>query len=140
VAQDALARAWEQWATVRTAASPEAWVWRVALNLTASRFRRRAAERRAHARIVPLPTQPEAPDEDDQLAVRAAIAELPPRQRAALVLRYYADLSVADTAAALDCAPGTVKSLTSKAVAGLRARLGDALEEVPPTEEVDDRA
>lgn len=46
------------------------------------------------------------------------------------MLRYYADLSVAETADALDCAPGTVKSLTAKAVAGLRVRLGEAVDPV----------
>jgi len=154
VAQEALVRAWERWATVRGARSPEAWVWRVALNLATSRFRRRAAERRAYLRAVP--PSPTSPDPDDQLAVRAAVALLPHRQRAALVLRYYADLSVVEVAEALDCAPGTVKSLTSKGVARLRRRLGDAVAvdlpedpgdpdppdepDAPATEEVDDRA
>jgi RNA polymerase sigma factor (sigma-70 family) len=64
-----------------------------------------------------------APDAADRLAVRAAVASLPPRQRAVLVLRYFDDLSVADAAAALDCAEGTVKSLTHQAIAALRDRL-----------------
>jgi RNA polymerase sigma-70 factor (sigma-E family) len=126
VTQETLVRVWERWATVRLAASPEAWAWRVALNLTSSRFRRRTAERRAYARLGRRPgAEDAAPDEADRLTVLAAVAALPERQRAALVLRYYADLPVADVAAALRCAPGTVKSLTYKAVESLRMRLGD---------------
>jgi RNA polymerase sigma factor (sigma-70 family) len=50
------------------------------------------------------------------------VAALPRRQRAALVLRYFSDLSVDRTAEVLGCAPGTVKSLTSQAIASLRDR------------------
>ena len=68
-------------------------------------------------------------DEDPSLrpAVMQALAQLPPRQRAVIVLRYYDDLSVADTATALGCAEGTVKSQTSDALAALRRLLGEAV-------------
>ena len=126
MAQETLVRVWERWPTVRQAASPEAWAWRVALNLTSSRFRRRAAERRAYTRVSQRSGPGDAaPDPADRLAVREAVAALPERQRAALVLRYYADLPVAAVAEALRCAPGTVKSLPHKAVGSLRSRLGD---------------
>jgi RNA polymerase sigma factor (sigma-70 family) len=49
-----------------------------------------------------------------------ALAALPPRQRAAVVLRYFVDLSEADTAAAMGCSVGTVKSHTHKAIHRLR--------------------
>jgi len=52
-----------------------------------------------------------------------ALAALAPRQRAVIVLRYYCDLSIEDTATALHCAPGTVKSQTSYGLAALRTRL-----------------
>jgi RNA polymerase sigma factor (sigma-70 family) len=55
---------------------------------------------------------------------------LPDRQRAAIVLRYFADLSVRDTASALGCAEGTVKSLTSQAITALRRCLVDVELEV----------
>jgi RNA polymerase sigma-70 factor (sigma-E family) len=120
LAQETLARVWERWSTVERMDSPEAWAFRVAFNLAASRFRRGAAERRARARLGPVDDH--APDEADALAVRAAVASLPPRQRSALVLRYFADLSIERTAEVLGCRPGTVKSLTNQAIASLRDR------------------
>jgi RNA polymerase sigma-70 factor (sigma-E family) len=59
----------------------------------------------------------------------AALRQLPPRQRAVLVCRYYQDLDVAATAAALRCSPGTVKSQTARALTKLRDLLGDLPEE-----------
>jgi RNA polymerase sigma-70 factor (sigma-E family) len=72
------------------------------------------------------------PPGDDGLVLRAALALLPRRQRAVLVLRFWADLSVEQTAAALGCASGTVKSQTSDALANLRRSLGGALEDLRP--------
>ena len=56
-----------------------------------------------------------------RVALMAALADLPPRQRACVVLRYFEDLSVADTAALLGCTEGTVKSQTSRALFSLRS-------------------
>ena len=120
LAQETLARVWERWSTVQHKDSPEAWAYRVGFNLAASRYRRRSAERRARARCGPADEH--VADAVDALAVREAVAALPPRQRAAVVLRYFADLSVERTADVLGCAPGTVKSLTSQAIATLRDR------------------
>jgi RNA polymerase sigma factor (sigma-70 family) len=57
------------------------------------------------------------------MAVRSALADVAPRQRAALVLRYYCDLSVEDTAEALRCSTGTVKSQTARGLESLRRAL-----------------
>ena len=70
-------------------------------------------------------------DPSDRPALMSALAVLPPRQRAVIVLRYYEDLSVAQAAAALGVTEGTVKSQTSDALARLRTLLGDAV--VPHT-------
>lgn len=65
----------------------------------------------------------ETRDLDDRLVVVAALASLPPRQRAAVVLRYYDDLSVDETARVLGCTSGTVKSQTARGLDALRVRL-----------------
>jgi RNA polymerase sigma-70 factor (ECF subfamily) len=120
LAQEALIRACARWRRASRLDNPEAWTYRVAINLARSRHRRREAERRAHARAsaVPVATEDRVAD---AIAVRDAIATLPERMRAALVLRYFADLPVDAVAEILDCAPGTVKSLTSQAIDKLRA-------------------
>jgi RNA polymerase sigma-70 factor (sigma-E family) len=130
LAQETLTRVWERWPTVRAADSPDAWTFRVAFNLANSRFRRRAAEERAYGRLGIRRDADELPNTADAIAVRDAVASLPPRQRAVILLRYFTDFSVEDTATAMGCAPGTVKSLTSRAIDGLRARLGDVVEGV----------
>jgi RNA polymerase sigma factor (sigma-70 family) len=71
-----------------------------------------------------LPAPP--PDREDFLDLRAAVAGLPPRQRAVMVLRFYCDMNVDECARTLGCAPGTVKSQTAKALAALRRVLGSA--------------
>ena len=136
LAQETLARVWLRWSRVRELDEPLAlaWTYRVAINLTNSWLRRRMAERRARARLAARATDaPVDPDPADAVAVRRAVAALPRRQRTALVLRYYADLPVAEVAALMGCAPGTVKSLTSKALAALRR-----VEGLQVTEEVTD--
>ena len=67
-----------------------------------------------------------AVDQDAVLDLRAAVAALPARQRATLVLRFYCDLSVDQAAEILGCSPGTVKSQTAKALAAVRRALGPA--------------
>lgn len=64
-----------------------------------------------------------ATDHDAALDVRSALAGLPPGQRATLVLRFYCDLSVEQSARALGCSAGTVKSQTAKGIEGLRRAL-----------------
>ena len=122
LAQEALVRAWERWPKVGAMDAPEAWTFRVGMNLANSSFRRRRAERRALARTGPPAGDASDPDVAGAAAVRAAVAALPPRQRAVIIARYFLDQSVDDTAALLGCAPGTVKATTSQALVALRAR------------------
>lgn len=97
------------------------YVRRIAVNLWKNRLRRMALEVR-HRRGSPPPRDRIAFEDRDELW--SVVKRLPPRQRACVVLRYYEDLSERDTASALGCSIGTVKSQTSKALAQLRKELG----------------
>jgi RNA polymerase sigma factor (sigma-70 family) len=118
LAQDTLVRIWDRWAQIERLPAREAYVHRMAINAANSRFRRLGAERRARARLAAA--RPTETDHAAGLAVRQAVAALPRRQRTVLALRYFVDLPVDEVALLMGCAPGTVKSLTSKAIAGLR--------------------
>jgi RNA polymerase sigma-70 factor (sigma-E family) len=120
LAQEVLLRLHQHWPRVRLMGSPHAWLSSVGINLARSWWRRRYAEQRAFRRLGATRSNASGPEPSDVVAVRSAVAALPPRQRAALVLRYYGGLSLAETAETLGCAEGTVKSLTHKAIATLR--------------------
>ena len=111
IAQDVLAEMARRWDSLD---SPDAYLQRALSNASWNWKRhRRTADRK-----LPLVARPgfEAPVFDE---LADAVARLPFRQRAVLVLRYYADLSEAEIADALGCRPGTVKSLASRALATL---------------------
>jgi RNA polymerase sigma factor (sigma-70 family) len=84
---------------------------------------------------------PDLPDVDqtERLAshddVWAQVCGLPPKQRAVLVLRYYEDLSYADTAEVLGCSVGTVASQVSEALSTLRRRIGPESAALLPDDE-----
>ena len=123
VAQAAFARAYASWARVAGTGDPDAYVRRIVINCNNSRFRkRRVAESLVDA--VPEPAgYPAAGPVDalgDSEALLRALRTLGPRQRAVIVLRFWMDMSEAETAAALNCSAGTVKSQTSRALAALR--------------------
>ena len=120
LAQETLARVCRDWRKVSNLDAPGAWAHRVALNLARSHFRHRAVARR-HDRRFAAAASVEETDSATVIAVRLAVARLPHRQRTALVLRYFADLSVAETAEAMRCPEGTVKTLTRQAILALRS-------------------
>ena len=118
LAQETLARVCRDWRKVSQLAAPGAWAHRVAINLARSHFRHRAVVRKHASALVASTTVDD--DTANALAVRDAVARLPLRPRTALVLRYFADLSVAETAEAMHCPEGTVKTLTRQAILALR--------------------
>lgn len=119
LAQDALVKLCKNWPRVRAMARPEAWLTTVAMNLARSMFRRRYAARRALARHGPEPSTLQH-EHADVLAVRDAVAALPRRTREAVIHRWFLGRSVHETAQAMDCAEGTVRSLTSRGLSALR--------------------
>lgn len=115
--QDALVRTGLRWSRVR-ATDPEGYVRRVMVNTQISWWRRR---RREQLTASPPDIGYEPPTADDSMWM--LLADLPPRQRAVLVLRYYEDLSEVQIAAVLGCSVGTVKSQAARAIGKLRAAL-----------------
>lgn len=116
--QESLVRLLGRWDKVE--GDPEGYLRRTLYNLATDRWRYRARRREV---LVAEPPELEAdaspgPDLRDQLV--GALALLPRRQRAVLVLRYFADASEAETAAILDCSVGTVKSAASRGLSRLR--------------------
>jgi RNA polymerase sigma-70 factor (ECF subfamily) len=132
LAQDALERACRDWRRVGSKDDPAAYVRRSAINLANSYFRRKAAERRALARLGSRPSEESSGDAADAVTLRQAVAALPRRQKTAIVLRFYADLSFPEVAESMDIPLSTAKSLVGRAVARLRTEstLTD-LKEVP---------
>lgn len=98
---------------------PESYVRQVLARESANRWRRRRW-REVSTHTIPDMLQPEGPDTADRVTLLEDLRRLSPRQRAVLVLRYFDDLSEADTAAALDISVGTVKSHTRDALKQLR--------------------
>ncbi len=123
--QEAFIRLAGRFLHVRNAAAFDAYLRRTIVNLANSHFRRRRSERarlERHARLGFPETAPE-PDVGTRDAMRRALLRLPTRQRTAIVLRFYEDLSVEQAADAMRVTTGTVKSLVSRGMETLRAQL-----------------
>jgi RNA polymerase sigma-70 factor (sigma-E family) len=128
--QTTLTRLYLNWPAFRQATSPDAYARRVLVNALIDEGRRSWRRRERSHRELPEPARQAVPGPGDSTPgdeVHRALSELPARMRAALVLRYFHDLSVTETAELLDCAPGTVKSQTGRALEKMRARLGTPL-------------
>ncbi|CCH22274.1 SigE family RNA polymerase sigma factor [Micromonospora lupini] len=120
----ALVKLLRHWPRVSAMDSPDAYVRRTLLRVWLDE-RRRPWRREAAWAEVPDRAIPAGATEGaaDRLTILALLAELPPRRRAVLVLRYFCDLSVEETARELGCTAGTVKSQSARAIEALRGRL-----------------
>ena len=124
--QEAFVRVVGRFRHLRVPDAFEAYLRRTIVNLHTSYLRRRRLERayleREHAAARPGPTV--MPDVGVREELWRALLALPARQRVAVVLRYYEDLSERETADALRCSVAAVKSLSARAMETLRARIG----------------
>ncbi|MFF0314890.1 SigE family RNA polymerase sigma factor [Micromonospora sp. NPDC005252] len=131
LAQSALEKTHRRWGRVLRRDAPEVYVRRVMVNTAISwRRRRRPLE-------VPLLTSDSAPTPDAYAQVEerqlllTALRRLPPRTQAVLVLRYFEDLSEADTAKVLGCSIGSVKSQASRGLARMRVEFAPPASQSP---------
>jgi RNA polymerase sigma-70 factor (sigma-E family) len=129
--QDTLMQAAVHWKRVEAADNPDSYVRKILMNEARKRWRRRSSREMPHPEI--RNREAITPDEADAHAARdellAAIRQLPLGQRSALVFRYFEQLTEAETAQALNCSVGTVKSHTHRALSALRDFLN--AEELP---------
>jgi RNA polymerase sigma-70 factor (sigma-E family) len=121
LAQTAFARAYASWGRVQRADNPDAYLRRIVVNANSSRFRKVRVGEVLTATVPELMAAADGADQrGDRDALVTALMELPYGQRAAVVLRYWLDLSETETAAILGCSVGNVKSQASRALAKLR--------------------
>ena len=120
--QIALAKLYLAWPKIHTEGAEDAYVRRTIVRAHIDELRRPwRRERTGIDRLDVAAPEPLTMEDRDELL--AALAQLPPGQRATVVLRYWWGLSVAETARDLGCSVGTVKSQTSRAIVQLRAVL-----------------
>ncbi len=118
--QAALAKAYQAWDRIEDRGAVDGYVRRAMVNTHISWWRRRRVEEYPTDDIPEQAVADHAGDSELQDALRRAIERLPRRMRAAVVLRYYEDMSEAEIADVLGVSQGTVKSTVSRAVAKLR--------------------
>jgi RNA polymerase sigma-70 factor (sigma-E family) len=122
--QETFARAWPRRRRLAEMDAPVAYLRRILINL-AIKERRRAGRGVPVAEIDTGTARDLAEQVSDRADLAAVLLQLPTRQRATIILRYFHDLTEADAAAVLGCSVGTVKSQTSRALATLRELLTD---------------
>ncbi len=131
--QEALARTALAWRRIERMEDPDAYVRRVLVNQARQRWRLRRTHELATGSL-PEPAAADGVDERaDRQALVQALQQLPRRQRAVVVLRFFEQLSVAETAHALECSEGTVKSQTSRALTALREHVTNQEDSWTPT-------
>jgi RNA polymerase sigma-70 factor (sigma-E family) len=124
--QTALERAYRRWPAIRRMEAPEAYVRRIVVTSAINASRRR----RVHGSpldegLLPGLPDPAVEETAGRVALAGLVRQLPAGQRAVLVLRYFDDLTEAETARVLGCTVGTVKSQHARAMARLRKLMAD---------------
>jgi RNA polymerase sigma-70 factor (sigma-E family) len=131
--QGVLERAYRRWRRISQKGDPEPYVRQMLVHASVDRWRLR--QRHREEPLAAVTADPAASDQASEIADRdlllRALAMLPAGQRAVLVLRYFCDLSEAQTAATLGCSVGSVKKQASRALTSLRASAGPAVATQP---------
>lgn len=117
--QDALEKAWRRWGQL-SGSSPEAYIRTCLLNAARDAARRRRVRLGATAKLFSRPPDAETVAVDIRDGLLQALAALPPRQRAVVLLRYWLDMAESDVARELGCSVGTVKSQAARGLTRLR--------------------
>ncbi|MEU2281466.1 SigE family RNA polymerase sigma factor [Streptomyces sp. NPDC013178] len=128
--QETLSRMYALWGRMSRIDNPAAYAQTVLVRTFLTQRRRYSAAERP---LAELPDSPALRDGDDpalRLALLQALRELPPKDRAVVVLRYWEDRSVEETAQAMNVSSAAVRSRSSRALAKLRERLGGSLAEL----------
>jgi RNA polymerase sigma-70 factor (sigma-E family) len=120
--QQAITKLYTHWRRATQAGNLDSYVYRILVRVFLDEKRLRWAAVRLGSDPVDRP-EPTTVDVEDRLLLREALAVLPPRQRAAVALRYLADLPVDEVAEILGVSPGTVKSQTHDGLAALRRQM-----------------
>ncbi|MCU1692720.1 MAG: polymerase, sigma-24 subunit, subfamily [Frankiales bacterium] len=122
--QTALTRAYLRWDRI-VDEDPEGYVRRTMVNAHIDWWRRKPWREQPTEVLPEVAVADRTRSSDDRSSLLAALAQLSPRQRAVMVLRYFEDLSEAEIARTLGCSTGTVKSAASRAAAKLRVSLSE---------------
>jgi RNA polymerase sigma-70 factor (sigma-E family) len=130
LAQAALARVFVSWRRISRKDAAHAYATRILVNIYLADKRRKRVSEVLTATLPERPVQPQAPE--TRMVVLDALAELTPKARAVVVLRYWSDLSVEQVATVLGCSAGNVKSQSARALDRLRILLGGPGGETSP--------
>ena len=122
LAQEALIRLCRDWRRVRRLQAPERWLHRVAINLAHSYYRRKAIERKAFSVLGSRP--PEKLEPDRHVESLELVKNLAHRQKTALLLHYYLDMTVPEVAQVMEIPHGTAKTLIHRATRALSSDPG----------------
>lgn len=133
--QTSLAKVYLGWDRVSRADSVDAYARRILVNEHTSLWRRAFKKREYATDTLPEVATSDRHDEGESRLLWEFVQTLSPKQRAVVVLRYYEELSEAETADVLGVSVGTVKSQCSRALASLRSRAPDALAQLSPEED-----
>lgn len=129
--QEAFTKTYVAWPRLREVGNAEAYTRKV-ITTTAISWRRKKSWHERPTESLPEQLAPATSDLGARDWLWTELQKLPPRQRAAVVLRFYEDMSEAQTAAAMGCATGTVKSQVSQGLKRLREQIGTGAELVAP--------